>query len=49
MSYPRSAMENDLETIKILYHSGLKNLNDFTNIEGRNIGHIVSWTQAEKK
>ena len=27
--------------VKILFHSGLKNLNDFYSLEERNIAHIV--------
>lgn len=37
-----SGSKGDIDTLKMLYHSGLKNLNDFTNIDERNIGHIAA-------
>ncbi|EAR86550.2 L-asparaginase (macronuclear) [Tetrahymena thermophila SB210] len=37
-----SAMTGDLDTIKLIYHSGLKNFNDYTNIDQRNIGHVAA-------
>ncbi|EGR32836.1 hypothetical protein IMG5_069500 [Ichthyophthirius multifiliis] len=38
----QSALQGDLEIIKILYHTGLKNLNQYKNIDQRNIGHIAA-------
>ena len=37
----KATKEGDLEFIKMLFFAGLKNLGDYKNIEGRNIGHIV--------
>ena len=33
---------NDIEMIKLMFHSGLSDLNQFVNIEKRNIGHIAA-------
>ena len=37
-----SALNGDLEMIKLIYHAGLKYLNIYTNIDLRNIGHIAA-------
>lgn len=35
------AAKGDLEGIKFIYYSGVKNLHKYANIDGRTIGHIV--------
>jgi hypothetical protein len=37
------AAKGDIEGIKFVYYSGVKNLHKFSNIDGRTIGHIVSF------
>lgn len=35
---PQSA---DLEIIQLIYHSGIKNINDYINVDSRNLGHYA--------
>lgn len=37
-----SVKKGDLDTLKLIFHSGLKNFNDYCNIDNRNIGHIAA-------
>ncbi|EGR27326.1 hypothetical protein IMG5_197940 [Ichthyophthirius multifiliis] len=37
-----SVINDDLEMIKLFFHSGLKNLNIYTNVDNRNIAHIAA-------
>ncbi len=37
----RSTKDGDLEFIKLLYFTGIKNLHEYINSDNRNLGHIV--------
>jgi lysophospholipase len=36
-----AAADGDLELIKLMYHSGFKDLNEFVNVDNRNVAHIA--------
>lgn len=36
-----SGLKGDLEMLELIYHGGIKNLNEFHNVDGRNIGHMA--------
>ena len=37
-----AAAHNDLDLIKLIFHAGLNNLNEFTNVDHRNTGHVAA-------
>jgi len=37
----RSTKKGDLEFIKLIYHAGLSNLEEYMTYDNRNIAHIV--------
>ena len=37
----RIVAEGDLDSLRFIYYGGIKNLNEYTNIDDRTIGHIV--------
>lgn len=41
ISLVKSAKIGDLEFLKMIYHAGLSNLEDFVTYDNRNIAHIV--------
>lgn len=36
--------KGDLEMLECIYHGGIKNLNDYVNIDERNVAHMAIFT-----
>lgn len=36
-----AGLKGDLEFLELTYYGGVKNLNDYTNVDSRNVGHMA--------
>lgn len=36
-----TGIKGDLEMLELIFHSGIKNLNDYVNVDNRNVGHMA--------
>ncbi|CAD8197314.1 unnamed protein product [Paramecium pentaurelia] len=43
-----AGLKGDLEMLELIFHGGIKNLNDFVNVDNRNIGHMAVMVMNSK-